>query len=214
MTRPDATAQPADPPRSPPRRHARRAPTGRSRPSRSARPGPAACSSKTLALSLDPAMRGWMNEGRSYIAPVAIDEVMRAGGVGRVVASENPSFAVGDTVSGTLGVQEYALFAADADRPRGDLADRPRARHPDAVAQRPRHARHDGVLRPPRRRPAEAPARPSSSRAQPARSARRWASSPGSTAAAWSASPAARRSATGWSASSASTPASTTRPGR
>src|SRR5690348_7735673 len=40
---------------------------------------------KTLALSLDPAMRGWMNEGKSYIAPVGIDEVMRSGGIGRVV---------------------------------------------------------------------------------------------------------------------------------
>jgi NADPH-dependent curcumin reductase len=66
---------------------------------------------KTLALSLDPAMRGWMNEGKSYIAPVAIDEVMRAGGIGIVVASEHPKFAVGDRVSGALGVQEYALFA-------------------------------------------------------------------------------------------------------
>ena len=37
---------------------------------------------KTLYLSLDPAMRGWMNEGKSYIAPVGIGEVMRAGGVG------------------------------------------------------------------------------------------------------------------------------------
>jgi NADPH-dependent curcumin reductase CurA len=76
---------------------------------------------KTLALSLDPAMRGWMNEGRSYIAPVGIDEVMRAGGIGRVVASENPKFAVGETVSGLLGVQEYALFTADQIA-RGSLA--------------------------------------------------------------------------------------------
>ena len=62
---------------------------------------------KVLALSLDPAMRGWMNEGKSYIPPVAIGEVMRAGGIGRVVASSRPDFAVGDTVSGTPGVQEY-----------------------------------------------------------------------------------------------------------
>jgi NADPH-dependent curcumin reductase len=68
---------------------------------------------KTLALSLDPAMRGWMNEGKSYIPPVGIGEVMRAGGVGVVVASKNPAFAVGDHVSGTPGVQEYALVAAD-----------------------------------------------------------------------------------------------------
>jgi NADPH-dependent curcumin reductase CurA len=68
---------------------------------------------KTLALSLDPAMRGWMNEGKSYIPPVGIGEVMRAGGIGRVVASKNPQFAVGDTVSAGLGVQEYCLIAGD-----------------------------------------------------------------------------------------------------
>jgi NADPH-dependent curcumin reductase CurA len=62
---------------------------------------------KTLALSLDPAMRGWMNEGKSYIAPVGIGEVMRAAGVGRVIASNSPAFAIGDAVSGLLGVQEY-----------------------------------------------------------------------------------------------------------
>jgi NADPH-dependent curcumin reductase len=68
---------------------------------------------KTLALSLDPAMRGWMNEGKSYIPPVGIGEVMRAGGVGVVVASKNPKFAVGDTVSAALGVQAYRLIAQD-----------------------------------------------------------------------------------------------------
>jgi NADPH-dependent curcumin reductase CurA len=66
---------------------------------------------KTLALSLDPAMRGWMNEGKSYIAPVGIGEVMRAGGIGIVIASDTAKFAVGDRVSGALGVQEYARFA-------------------------------------------------------------------------------------------------------
>jgi len=68
---------------------------------------------KTLALSLDPAMRGWMNEGKSYIAPVGIGEVMRAGGVGVVVASKNPAFAVGAHVASGLGVQEYWSVAAD-----------------------------------------------------------------------------------------------------
>lgn len=68
---------------------------------------------KTLYLSLDPAMRGWMNEGKSYIRPVAIDEVMRAGGVGKVVASRSPKFVVGDYVHGTLGVQEYWIGPAD-----------------------------------------------------------------------------------------------------
>ena len=64
---------------------------------------------KLLYISLDPAMRGWMNEGRSYISPVAIGEVMRALAVGRVIASKNTNFAVGDHVSGAFGVQEYAL---------------------------------------------------------------------------------------------------------
>ncbi len=62
---------------------------------------------QVLALSLDPAMRGWMNEGKSYIPPVGLGEVMRAGGIGSVIASRNPDFAVGDAVSGTPGVQEY-----------------------------------------------------------------------------------------------------------
>ncbi|HEY6271446.1 MAG TPA: NADP-dependent oxidoreductase [Terriglobales bacterium] len=77
-------------------------------------PGPGEVLVKTLYLSLDPAMRGWMNEGRSYIAPVGIGEVMRAGGAGRVIASGNPAFAVGDHVTGILGAQEYALVEAQA----------------------------------------------------------------------------------------------------
>ena len=68
---------------------------------------------KTLALSLDPAMRGWMNEGKSYIPPVGIGEVMRAGGVGVVVASKSDKFAVGDYVSAGFGVQEYITIAKD-----------------------------------------------------------------------------------------------------
>ncbi|MFZ1918151.1 MAG: NADP-dependent oxidoreductase [Terriglobales bacterium] len=60
-------------------------------------------------ISLDPAMRGWMNEVRSYAPPVGIGELMRALGVGIVTASRNPRFAVGDHVSGVFGVQEYAL---------------------------------------------------------------------------------------------------------
>jgi NADPH-dependent curcumin reductase CurA len=65
---------------------------------------------KTLSLSLDPAMRGWMNEGKSYIPPVEIGAVMRAGGIGTVAASNNPAFAVSDLVSGGLGVQEYCAI--------------------------------------------------------------------------------------------------------
>jgi len=69
---------------------------------------------KNLLLSLDPAMRGWMNEGKSYIPPVGIGEVMRAGGVGKVIASGSASFAVGDYVSGGLGVQTHSHFDGEA----------------------------------------------------------------------------------------------------
>lgn len=64
---------------------------------------------KNEYLSLDPAMRGWMNDGKSYIPPVQIGEVMRAGAVGTVIASRHPKFAVGDHVVGMFGVQDYAL---------------------------------------------------------------------------------------------------------
>lgn len=67
---------------------------------------------KVLYISLDPAMRGWMNEGRSYIAPVALGQVMRAGAVGRVLESRDPRFKAGDYASGALGVQEYAVLDA------------------------------------------------------------------------------------------------------
>lgn len=62
---------------------------------------------KVLYLSLDPAMRGWMNEGKSYIPPVGLGEVMRAGGVGRIVASKAAGWEVGQYVSALTGVQEY-----------------------------------------------------------------------------------------------------------
>jgi NADPH-dependent curcumin reductase len=60
-------------------------------------------------ISLDPAMRGWMNAGASYIDPVEVGDVMRAGAVGRVSESRHPGFAEGEHVYGTFGVQEHAL---------------------------------------------------------------------------------------------------------
>jgi NADPH-dependent curcumin reductase CurA len=60
-------------------------------------------------LSIDPAMRTWMNAGRSYVLPVQIGEVMRALGIGHVIASHHREFVVGDLVSGVFGVQNYAL---------------------------------------------------------------------------------------------------------
>src|SRR5271156_4649403 len=68
---------------------------------------------KLLFISLDPAMRGWMSEVRSYIAPVGIGEVMRAGAIAKVIASRHSKFAVGDHVYGAFGVQEYAISKGD-----------------------------------------------------------------------------------------------------
>jgi NADPH-dependent curcumin reductase CurA len=65
---------------------------------------------KIAYVSLDPAMRGWMNASEdSYMPPVAIGAVMRAIAVGRVTASNHAGFAVGEHVAGLLGVQEYAI---------------------------------------------------------------------------------------------------------
>ena len=64
---------------------------------------------RILFISLDPAMRGWMNQSRSYVPPVGIGEVMRALALGQVVASRNPQFAVGKHVTGTFGLQEYFI---------------------------------------------------------------------------------------------------------
>jgi hypothetical protein len=67
---------------------------------------------KIQYISLDPAARGWMNEGTTYVPGVGIGEVMRAPAVGRVLVSKDPGVAVGDHVVGFLGVQEYAVASA------------------------------------------------------------------------------------------------------
>ena len=63
-------------------------------------------------LSLDPYMRGRMNDSRSYAQPQPLDEVMIGGTAGEVIASRNPHFAVGDAVVGMGGWQEHALVDA------------------------------------------------------------------------------------------------------
>lgn len=63
---------------------------------------------KNHYISLDPAMRGWMNDRKSYIPPVQLGEVMRAGSVGEVIkVNNNPNFKVGDVLTGWGGVQQY-----------------------------------------------------------------------------------------------------------
>lgn len=70
---------------------------------------------KNHYISLDPAMRGWINSSKSYIEPVEIGAVMRAGSIGQVVEANNhPKFKVGDYVTGWGGVQQYSLSDGDA----------------------------------------------------------------------------------------------------
>ena len=64
---------------------------------------------KISYISLDPAMRGWMNDTRSYIPPIPLGEVMRSGGIGKVIESKVASFKDGDTVVGMSGVQQFCV---------------------------------------------------------------------------------------------------------
>jgi NADPH-dependent curcumin reductase CurA len=67
---------------------------------------------RNLYLAFEPAMRGWLNDVKSYVPPVAIGEVMRASAVGQVIESRHEGYPVGTLVSGMLGWQEYALCNA------------------------------------------------------------------------------------------------------
>ena len=72
-------------------------------------PGPGQFRVAVQFVSLDPAMRGWVNEGRSYVPPVGIGEVMRAYAAGIVEVSNNDAFKPGDAVAGIFDVQKYAI---------------------------------------------------------------------------------------------------------
>ncbi|OKI17513.1 NADP-dependent oxidoreductase [Streptomyces sp. CB03911] len=74
-----------------------------------AAPGEGRFAGRTRFISLDPAMRGWLDDRPSYLPPVGIGEVMRAGSVIEVTESEHPGFQPGDHVVGTFGVQEYVV---------------------------------------------------------------------------------------------------------
>ena len=72
-------------------------------------PGDGEFLAEVLYISLDPAMRGWINEGKSYVPPVGIGEVMRAGGVARVIESNHSDFQPGDHIVAMTGAQNYWL---------------------------------------------------------------------------------------------------------
>jgi len=72
---------------------------------------------RNLYLSFDPAMRGWMQDRKSYLPPVAIGEPMRASCVGQVIESRHPRFTPGDLVQGVLGWQDYAAASSGGPMP-------------------------------------------------------------------------------------------------
>lgn len=81
---------------------------------------------RNLYLSVDPAMRGWVNDAPNYSPPVPVGEVMRAIAVGDVTDSRHPGYTPGDRVCGTFGWQRYAIsdganvmrkLGADEERP-------------------------------------------------------------------------------------------------
>ena len=78
---------------------------------------------ETRYLSIDPAMRGWLNDTRSYIPPVKIGEVMRGQTIGIIKASKSPEYPVGSVAVGTTGWSELAVAKAKhlqkANIPRG-----------------------------------------------------------------------------------------------
>jgi NADPH-dependent curcumin reductase CurA len=65
-------------------------------------------------ISLDPTNRAWIGETPTYLPPVAIGEVMRAGGLGEVVASHSPDYQVGQLVQGLMGWQDYVVATPSA----------------------------------------------------------------------------------------------------
>jgi NADPH-dependent curcumin reductase CurA len=69
---------------------------------------------RNLYLSIEPAMRGWVNAVGNYSEPVPLGGVMRSFAVGRVEASGDPDYRPGDIVTGLFGWQEYALVDAAA----------------------------------------------------------------------------------------------------
>lgn len=70
---------------------------------------------KNEFISLDPAMRGWIEDRKSYIEPVKVGNVMRAATIGRVIESKNDTFKKGDWVVSFRGVQSYAVSDGKGD---------------------------------------------------------------------------------------------------
>ena len=75
-------------------------------------PGPGEFLVRNRFLSVDPAMRGWVNAAQNYSDPVGVGEVMRSLAVGEVIASRDKDYAVGENLVGLFGWQNYAVASA------------------------------------------------------------------------------------------------------
>ena len=113
-----ASHQPPDPPRLAPEGEAERRQLPARRAAGRRRRGDGQVLVRHHFLSLDPYMRGRMNDAKSYAQPQPLDEVMQGGTVGEVVASKHPDYQAGDKVVGFGGWQEYAIVDAGAARRR------------------------------------------------------------------------------------------------
>ncbi|MCR8575297.1 NADP-dependent oxidoreductase [Streptomyces sp. Isolate_219] len=100
---------------------------------------------RNLVMSVDPYMRGRMNNTRSYVPPFAVGKVLDGGAVGRVVVSKSPRHSVGDLVLHGLGWREYAVVGAA-----GAVTVDPALAPPGAylgVLGMPGHAAYAGLLK-------------------------------------------------------------------
>jgi NADPH-dependent curcumin reductase len=88
-------------------------------------PGPGQLLIRNAWLSVDPAMRGWVNAAANYSEPVAVGAVMRSFAAGHVVASQDPAWPVGTPVTGLFGWQDYAVVEGRSVQRRVDETDLP-----------------------------------------------------------------------------------------
>lgn len=72
-------------------------------------PGPGQALVRVRWLSIDPTIRGWMNDAPGYLPPIRVGEVIRSIGLGEVVASHTDRYRIGDLVVGMTGWQDYVL---------------------------------------------------------------------------------------------------------
>ncbi|MCP5266334.1 MAG: NADP-dependent oxidoreductase [Burkholderiaceae bacterium] len=90
-----------------------------------AEPGPGQVRVRNLLLSVEPAMRGWVNAIGNYSKPVGVGEVMRSIAAGRVEVSQSDRFAPGDLVTGMFGWQDHAVVDADLVDHKVDVSEHP-----------------------------------------------------------------------------------------